>query len=116
MFGYQVLGFGSGAGAAGYDIEFMVVAGAGSGAVGGHNGGDGGGGGGGGYRTSPQAVEPGGGDITITVGTGGPSPGNSQRNDGQDSSITGAVLTEAILGIRTSSIHTFIILIHLSTV
>ena len=73
MFGYRVLGFGSGGGSAPIEIDYLVVAGGGAGAPT-----QGGGGGAGGYRTSfPGGTKlemATGEEVSITVGTGG-SPG-----------------------------------------
>ena len=96
-FGYQILGFGSGGGAATAEFDYLVVAG-GAGTVGGLSAG----GGGGGFRTS----YPGGTKIAlgsgavITVGDGGiaspayPVTGpNRIAAKGQNSEIIGATLT-----------------------
>ena len=72
MFGYQILGFGSGGVAP--TIEMLVVGagGSGGGGISGNN--NGGGGGAGGFRTSLQPYPPAGQTITVTVGSGGAAP------------------------------------------
>jgi len=59
-FGYRILGFGAGGGAAVLEFDYLVVAGGG-----GSGSDDGGGGGGGGYRTS----YPGGTKVEIASGS-----------------------------------------------
>ena len=56
QFGYRTLGFGSGGGAAPYEVEWLVVAGGGAGGDSNH----GGGGGAGGLRTSYGSTSGGG--------------------------------------------------------
>ena len=93
-FGYQILGFGSGAGGGPYEIDFLVTAGGGGGGGSSNGGpagrGSGGGGGAGGYRTlSTQEVTPGN-AITITVGAGAAGKVQAtvnQSTPGGDSSI-----------------------------
>ena len=51
MFGYQVLGFGSGGGATSATVDYLIIAGGGGG-----GGGIGGGGGAGGFRTSADSA------------------------------------------------------------
>ena len=77
-----------------YSIDFLVVAGGGSGTnVQNNTGGTGGGGGAGGYRTSTQTVSIGT-TITVTVGDGGASKtSQGAGNSGSDSSISGTGLT-----------------------
>ena len=78
-----------------YSIDFLVVAGGGSGGREAVSTGTGGGGGAGGYRTSTQTVNLGV-AITVTVGDGGAitgSSGGTQGNDGSNSSISGTGLT-----------------------
>jgi len=78
-----------------YSIDFLVIAGGGSGGRENIASGTGGGGGAGGYRTSTQTVSAGT-VITVTVGDGGASVGVSgavQGNDGSNSSISGSGLT-----------------------
>ena len=76
-----------------YSIDFLVVAGGGSGGSGtAGNAYASGGGGAGGYRTSTQSLNPGG-TVTITVGTGGPAATGPGGNNGGDSSISGAGAT-----------------------
>jgi hypothetical protein len=76
-----------------YSIDFLVVAGGGSGGkstdVAEPTNGGGGGGGAGGFRTSTQTVNIGT-AITVTVGDGGAGDGN---NPGSNSSISGSGLT-----------------------
>jgi hypothetical protein len=76
-----------------YSIDFLVIAGGGSGGREGFSSGVGGGGGAGGYRTSTQSVNAGT-AITVTVGDGGASISTAvQGNDGSNSSISGSGLT-----------------------
>jgi len=71
-FGYQVLGFGAGAaGAAPYNVEYLVIAG---GAQGGRAQYHSGGGGAGGYRTAGCYELTSGTPYTITIGAGGTGP------------------------------------------
>ena len=72
-----------------YSIDFLVIAGGGSGGFI-----DGGGGGAGGYRTSTQTVTAGT-AITVTVGDGGASISSlpNGSNNGSNSSISGSGLT-----------------------
>ena len=74
-FGYQILGFGSGAGGGPYQISYLVIAGGGGGGSGQNFPGKriGGGGGAGGYRNSYATKSSGGGGSTetpITIGAG----------------------------------------------
>jgi hypothetical protein len=77
-----------------YSIDFLVVAGGGSGGCynTGNSGFGCGGGGAGGYRTSTQTVA-GGTAITVTVGDGGATSDAGAKNDGSNSSISGSGLT-----------------------
>jgi hypothetical protein len=71
-----------------YSVDFLVIAGGGSGGMN-----RGAGGGAGGYRTSTQTVA-GGTVITVTVGDGGAAiTANGRGNSGSDSSISGSGLT-----------------------
>jgi hypothetical protein len=70
-----------------YSIDFLVIAGGGSG---GYE--RGGGGGAGGYRTSTQSVTVGT-AITVTVGDGGSASTFARGNSGSNSSISGSGLT-----------------------
>ena len=86
-FGYQILGFGSGGGAALLEVDYLVIAG---GSTGGKR--HGGGGAAGGYRTSfpggTKIAIPSG--VAITVGAGGSHPGSRPtggNNQGGDSII-----------------------------
>ena len=71
-----------------YDIDFLVIAGGGSG--GSYS--NAGGGGAGGYRTATEAVRTGT-EITITVGDGGASATTAVGNNGSASSFSGSGLT-----------------------
>ena len=104
MFGYRILGFGSGgAGAQPVAVDYLVVGGGGSG---GYYGG-GGGGGAGGMRFSfcngcASTIELKGGDTTITVGAGGAatiggSP-PSNADPGCDSVLPGDTVTITAAG------------------
>jgi hypothetical protein len=78
-----------------YSVDFLVVAGGGSGGREAVTSGVGGGGGAGGYRTSTQTVTIGT-VITVTVGDGGAAVGGGGGqvgNDGSNSSISGSGLT-----------------------
>jgi hypothetical protein len=78
-----------------YSIDFLVVAGGGSGGREAISSGVGGGGGAGGFRTSTQTVSAGT-VITVTVGDGGAvagASGGQVGNDGSNSSISGSGLT-----------------------
>ena len=70
-FGHQVLGFGAGGSAAApYNIEFLVIAGGGSGGGASYGWISGAGAGAGGYRTSTQELQPAT-EITVSAGDGG---------------------------------------------
>ena len=71
-----------------YSIDFLVIAGGGSGG----SLSNAGGGGAGGYRTSTQTIGIGT-VITVTVGDGGASTNNAGSNSGSNSSISGTGLT-----------------------
>ena len=71
-----------------YSIDFLVIAGGGSGG----SLSNAGGGGAGGYRTSTQTIGIGT-VITVTVGDGGASTNNAGSNSGSNSSISGSGLT-----------------------
>jgi hypothetical protein len=71
-----------------YSVDFLVIAGGGSGT----SGNNGGAGGAGGYRTSTQSVTVGT-AITVTVGDGGASVVTATGNAGSNSSISGSGLT-----------------------
>ena len=86
-FGYQVLGFGSGAGVASYSVEMLIVAG-GGGSVSHVQGGAGAGG----YRTPTSDLVLGT-DYTVTVGGGGAGGTGAPGNPGGVSSIAGADIT-----------------------
>ena len=77
-------------GGAPYSVDFLVVAGGGSGGYAPPSQHTGGGGGAGGFRTSTQTVSSGT-AITITVGDGG--AGGADSNNGSNSSISGSGLT-----------------------
>jgi hypothetical protein len=87
-FGYQILGFGSGGGAAPLDVDYLVIAGGAAGTYGG--------GGAGGYRTSfpggTKLTLNGGEAIPITVGGGGvvASPTSTARSGGDSTLATTA--------------------------
>ena len=102
QFGYRTLGFGSGGGAAPYEVEWLVIAGGGSGSDWTACGG----GGAGGYRIKYASETSGGGtntesvlslspgtQYTITVGAGGVAPASGIGLPGEDSSISGADIT-----------------------
>ena len=104
MFGYQVLGFGSGGSALPITLQFLVIAGGGAGAGGTNDTAGGGGGGAGGYinsfasensgatSTTASTVELVKNEVyTITVGGGGAggNAGGSSDNRGGDSKIAG---------------------------
>ena len=88
MFGYQILGFGSGGVAP--TIEGLVVAGGGSGGSGISGWNNGGAGGAGGYRTFVAPYPGAGQTITVTVCSGGSAPSvtGGQKNNGQSSEIS----------------------------
>ena len=86
MFGYRVLGFGSGISAAApYDVEYLIVAGGGAGGDTDGSSPGGGGGGAGGFRTNLGGTAIGfnvGTTYTQTVGAGGASAASGSTNGG----------------------------------